>query len=76
MAVADGSSLPMAVSLTSASPHEVTLVEQTLAARFVKEKPRRLIDDRAYGSDPLDAELGLQNIEMTAPHRRRRQKPK
>lgn len=47
MAVADGSSLPIAVSLASASPHEVTLVEQTLEARFVEEKPKRLIGDRA-----------------------------
>jgi transposase len=76
MAVADGSSLPIAVSLASASPHEVTLVEQTLEARFVEEKPKRLIGDRAYDSDPLDAELVLQSIEMIAPHRRRRQKPK
>jgi adenosylmethionine-8-amino-7-oxononanoate aminotransferase len=66
MAVADGSSLPIAVSLASASPHEVTLVEQTLEARFVEEKPKRLIGDRAYDSDPLDAKLGLQSIEMIA----------
>ena len=76
MTVADGSSLPIAVSLASASSHEVTLVEQTLEARFVEDKPKRLIGDRAYDSDPLDAELGLQSIEMVAPHRRRRQKPK
>ena len=75
MAVTDGSSLPMAVSLASALPHEVTLVEQTLEARFVEEKPKRLIGDRAYGSDPLGDKLGLQSIEMIAPHRRRRQKP-
>src|SRR5919202_228679 len=76
MTVADGSSLPIAVSLASASPHEITLVELTLEVRFVEEKPKRLICDRAYDSDPLDAELGLQSTEMIAPHRRRRQKPK
>jgi transposase len=53
-----------------------SILEQTLEARFVEEKPKRLIGDRAYDSDPLDAELGLQSIEMIAPHRRRRQKPK
>ncbi len=74
MAVADGSSLPIAVSLASASPHEVTLVEQTLESSFVEEKPERLIGDRAYDSDPLDAELGCQGIEMIAPHRRKRKK--
>ena len=72
MAVTDGSSLLIAVSLSSASPHEVTLVEQTLEARFVEEKPKRLIGDRAYDSHPLDAKLGLQSMEMIAPHRRRR----
>ena len=76
MAVADGSGLPIAVSLASASPHEVTLVEQTLQSRFLLEKPKRLIGDRAYDSDPLDAELGYRSIEMIAPHRRRRRKPK
>ena len=74
MAVADSSGLPLAVSVTSASPHEVTLVEPALESRFVDEKPKRLIGDRAYDSDPLDAELKCQGIEMIAPHRRRRRK--
>ncbi len=33
-----------------------------------------MIGDRAYGSDPLDAELGYLGVEMIAPHRRRRYK--
>ena len=74
--MADSSGLPLAVSVTSASPHEVTLVEQALESRFVDEKPKRLIGDRAYDSDSLDAELESQGIEMIAPHRRRRKKPK
>src|SRR3712207_8905584 len=41
MAVADSSGLPLAVSVTSASPHEVTLVEQALESRFVEEKDRK-----------------------------------
>jgi len=60
----------------SASPHEVTLVRETLDGSFVSEKPERLIGDRAYDSDQLDAELGAQGIEMIAPHRRGRKKPK
>ena len=68
MTVADSSVLPLAVSVTSASPHEVTLVEQALESRFVDEKPKRLFGDRAYDSDPLDAELECQGIEMIAPH--------
>ena len=69
MVLADGSGLPISVHVASASPHEVTLVERTLESRFVKEKPKQLIGDRAYDSDPLDVELGCQGIEMIAPHR-------
>jgi len=76
MAVADSAGLPIAICVTSASPHEVTLVQATLAACFAPEKPRRLIGDRAYDSDPLDERLAEQGIEMIAPHRRNRRKPR
>jgi transposase len=76
MAVTDRSGLPVSVCAASASPHEVTLVGETLNGSFVSEKPERLIGDRAYDSDQLDAELGAQGIEMIAPHRRGRKKSK
>ncbi len=78
MALADASGVPISVCAASASPHEVTLVEEVLAASFVRERPERfLIGDRAYDSDPLDAALREEGIEMIAPHRRRnRMKPK
>ena len=76
MAIADGSSLPLAVHAASASPHEVTLVGETLSERFVKECPSRLVGDRAYDSDPLDEALLGEGIEMIAPHRRNRKKAK
>lgn len=75
MAVADRAGLPVAVHVDSAAPHEVTLVEKTLAACFVDEQPERLIGDKAYDSDPLDAQLADDGIEMIAPHRRNRKKP-
>jgi len=53
----------------------VTLVEETLKKRFTKEKPSRLIGDRAYDSDPLDESLQKQGIEMIAPHKSNRKKP-
>jgi transposase len=74
MALADGSGLPLAVHVASASPHEVTLVGETLASSFVGEQPERLIGDRAYDSDPLDADLEAQGVEMIAPHRKGRKK--
>jgi hypothetical protein len=60
----------------SASPQEITLVEATLASGFLKEKPERLVVERAYDSDPLDGTLKEQDIEMIAPHRRNRRKRK
>ena len=73
MAVADGDSLPLAVCIASASPNEVTLVEQTLDALHIHGTPQRLIGDRAYDSDPLDARLlAERGIELIAPHRSNR----
>ena len=75
MAVADRHGLPLAIYITSASPHEVTLVEATLASRFVLETPQRLIGDRAYDSDPLDELLRTKGIELIAPHKSNRVRP-
>lgn len=77
MAVADSSGLPLALSAYSASPHEVTLVESTLEQLLVDETPQRLIGDKAYDSDPLDERLhNERNIELIAPHKCNRKKPK
>src|SRR5215217_2906798 len=76
MAFSDGSSVPLALYTESASPHEVTLVGATLASAFLKEKPQRLVGDRAYDSDTLDETLIEQGIEMIAPHRKNRKKRK
>jgi transposase len=77
MAVADAFGLPVAVHVASASPHEVTLVEQTLDAGFINEVPARVIGDKAYDSDGLDETLREDwGIEMIAPHRRGRKRVK
>jgi transposase len=78
MAMADRAGLPVAVHVASASPHEVTLAEETLAQCFVAdENPARLIGDRAYDSDPLDFRLVTEyGIELIAPHRYNRQSPR
>jgi transposase len=72
MAVADGEGLPLAIMISSATPHEVTLVQSTLETRFVEEMPTRLIGDKAYDSDKLDTELAAQGVEVIAPHRQNR----
>jgi transposase len=76
MGIADRHGLPLALRAESASPAEVTLVEQTLEERFVAEVPERLIGDKAYDSDHLDEQL-LQNFgtEMIAPNKVNRRVP-
>jgi transposase len=70
MAISDGSGLPIAIGIASASPHEVTLAEQTLDNGFLEHAPERLIGDRAYDSDALDERLWEERgIELIAPHR-------
>ncbi len=76
MAVSDAGGTCLALHVTSASPHEVRLVHATLASRHVSGKPDKLIGDKAYDSDPLDAELAEAGVEMIAPHRRNRKKAK
>ncbi len=76
MAVADGAGLPLAICAASAAPHEVTLVAPTLDSRFIADLPQRLIGDRAYDADGLDAALAALGVEMIAPHRRGRVRPK
>lgn len=76
MAISDAFGTCLALHLTSASPHEVRLVHETLASRHIKGKPDKLIGDKAYDSDPLDAELAEQGVELIAPHRNNRTKPK
>jgi len=76
MAISDQNSLPVAILVASASPHEVTLVERTVAARLTRETPNLLVADRAYDSDPLDAVLESREIKLIAPHRSNRKSKK
>jgi transposase len=75
MAIADAHGIPIAIHTTSASPHEVTLVEETLEQNLLADAPERLIGDGAYDSDPLDDKLKEAGIKLIAPHRRNRVSP-
>jgi transposase len=75
MVLADGKGVPLGVSLHSASPHEVTLAHNTLAA-VGRGKPQHLVCDKAYDSDAFREELEGQGIELVAPHRSNRRKSK
>lgn len=68
MAVVDRHGLPIAIGIACGQRHETKLVRRTLQQRFLKELPKRLIGDRAYDSNGLDADLALDGIEMIAPH--------
>ena len=74
MVIADASGLPIAVYTDSANPHEVRLVQATINEIVTLGRPRRIIGDRAYDSDPLDEALAGQGIERVAPHRKNRKK--
>ena len=77
MAIADASGFPIAAHIESASPHEVKLVDKTINNRFLDNTPDRMVSDKAYDSDDLDERLHNQKgIEMIAPHRKGRNKPK
>src|SRR5271169_4358860 len=76
MVLVDGQGLPLGVRLESASPAEVMLAEATLAEVRVprrkgrpRQKPERVIADRAYDSDPLRRRLQKRGIELIAPYR-------
>ena len=75
MAISDRAGLPIAAGIASASPHEVTLVDETIDNGFLQDAPARLIGDRAYDSDGLDEGLWRERgIEMISPHRRGRKR--
>jgi transposase len=84
MVVVDGAGIPLGDHLCSASPAEVKLAETTLAAIRVgrrhqagrpRQKPLRVIADKAYDSDPLRKRLRQRGIELICPHKRNRVRP-
>ncbi len=70
MAATDGAGLPLAISIASASPHEVKLLEDALDQSLIDELPDRLIGDKAYDSDRLDERLWQERgVKLIAPPR-------
>ena len=75
MGLTDAFGLPIAIDATSARPHEITLVEQTLDACFLEHVPDKVIGDRAYDSDTLDQRLAEdRGVDLIAPHKNNRKK--
>ena len=77
MGLSDAEGVPLAVHACSASPHEVTLVEATFDDCALDELPEKVIGDKAYDSDRLDETLLKERgVELIAPHKKNRKKPK
>ncbi len=76
MVVADGQGVPLACRTESASPAEVTLVEDLIDEVPAGEAPIPLIADRAYDSDKLRTSLLAKGWDLVCPHRRGRTRPK
>ncbi len=85
MLVTDGNGVPIGLLIASATPHEVTLAEATLATVQVAQRrgrprtrPKELVADKAYDSRKFRAWLRKRDIKATIPHfeRRQRKKPK
>ena len=72
MAIADSNGLPIAISTHEANTHEIKLIKKTISGRFVKNRLKRIIADRAYDSDKADKELRKMGIRLIAPHRSNR----
>ena len=83
MVVVDGHGVPLGHHLASASPAEVTLVESTRETIAVprggrgrpRQRPERLLYDKACDADALRQRLSRRGIDLMCPHRKNRQQP-
>jgi len=69
MALADGSGLPLSVSIADGSRHDCSLVDQTLDCALVSVLPRKIIADKGFDSGPLAISLRARGLELIAPKR-------
>ena len=75
MLVVDAAGLPAAAYAASATPpHESLLVQGLFDFMATATPPERIVGDKAYDSDALDADLAERGGELIAPHRINRQK--
>ena len=72
MVLVDARGLPVAVDTAPANRHESHLVQQMFDFMLPAEQPERIIGDKAYDDDALDADVAKKGIEMIAPHRSNR----
>ena len=74
MILVDAGGLPVAIDTAPANQHETKLVQRLFDFVLPRAKVERVIGDKAYDSDPLDAVLKEQGVELIAAHRANRRK--
>jgi transposase len=74
MVVADAHGLPLGLCTKSAGVAEVRLVQEVYEACPRGMKPKRLIGDKAYDSDPLDQQMAKRKVKVISPHKKNRKK--
>jgi transposase len=74
MVLVERQGLPLGITIASASPGELTLVDATLNSRVTPHRryPKHLLGDRAYDSDPCRTALAARGIILTSPYRANR----
>jgi transposase len=78
LVVVDGKGIPLGSHTASASPAEIKLLESVMQDIKVSKKgpgrprtrPKRVIGDKAYDSDPHRKQLRKRGINLLAPHRK------
>lgn len=72
-ALANDDSLPLAVQLESANPHESTTAIALLD--LLDKIPGKIVADKAYDSDPLRDQVAERDSTLLSPHKSNRKKP-
>ena len=77
MAVVDGHGIPLGLLVASAQQAEIRLAEPTLATIHVsqrrgrpKSRPKELVADKAYDSQPFRERVRCRGVRPCIPHRR------
>lgn len=76
MAIVDEESRPLALYISSAQPHEIKLVKETINCLNTNKNPEYLLGDGAYDSDSMDEELRKIDINLISPHKKTAKNPK
>ena len=74
MTIVNEDSKPLAAIVTSASPHELKLLDATLGDLPDISLPEMMVGDLAYDSDPHDEKLQKLGTRLVAPHKKNRKR--